>query len=166
VSTFTIRAEQSQLFVRATSSLHPITYSVPLNGSVEAGVTANGFDLTAPTHGRLWIDLAELKGDDPSWDNEMRDRLAAERYPRVVAELLDVTSRGNDIYRLAGTLTLHDTTRPLNGDAQVVLEGDRIRATGRVIIDIRDFGIEPPRLLLMRVRPEVEVAVTIVAETS
>ena len=35
---------------------------------------------------------------------------------------------------------------------------------GQSSFDIRDFGMEPPRILMLRVQPEVTVRVEIVAE--
>ena len=35
---------------------------------------------------------------------------------------------------------------------------------GRPRFDIRDFGMDPPRVLMFKVDPEVDVAVDIVAE--
>jgi hypothetical protein len=41
---------------------------------------------------------------------------------------------------------------------------ERIRLTGRSSFDVRDFGMEPPRILMLKVEPQVEVKVEIVAE--
>jgi hypothetical protein len=35
---------------------------------------------------------------------------------------------------------------------------------GRSTFDIRDFGMDPPRILMLKVQPEVSVRVEIVAE--
>ena len=35
---------------------------------------------------------------------------------------------------------------------------------GETTFDMRDFGMEPPRILMLRVEPDVTVRVTIVAE--
>jgi hypothetical protein len=39
-----------------------------------------------------------------------------------------------------------------------------LRLEGRSTFDIRDFGMDPPRILMLRVHPEVAVRVEIVAE--
>jgi hypothetical protein len=43
------------------------------------------------------------------------------------------------------------------------VDPDTIRLTGEETFDIRDFGMEPPRILLLRVEPEVRVRVDIIA---
>jgi hypothetical protein len=44
-----------------------------------------------------------------------------------------------------------------------VVDDDTIRLNGESTFDIRDFGMEPPRILMLRVEPEVVVRVEIVA---
>ena len=46
----------------------------------------------------------------------------------------------------------------------VVVEGaDTLRMCGSSVFDIRDFGMEPPRILLLKMAPDVTVSVDIVA---
>ena len=44
------------------------------------------------------------------------------------------------------------------------LDESTVHLTGQATFDVRDFGMEPPRILMLRVYPEVEVSVEIVAE--
>ncbi len=44
-----------------------------------------------------------------------------------------------------------------------VVDDHTIQLEGESTFDIRDFGMEPPRILMLRVEPEVEVRVEIVA---
>jgi hypothetical protein len=43
------------------------------------------------------------------------------------------------------------------------VDGQTIQLEGKSRFDIREFGMEPPRLLMARVEPEVEVRIQIVA---
>jgi hypothetical protein len=51
----------------------------------------------------------------------------------------------------------------MSGQATVSLNDGRLRASGTLTIDVRDFGIKPPSLVLLRVHPEVEVTIDLVA---
>ena len=44
-----------------------------------------------------------------------------------------------------------------------VVDDRTIRLEGQSRFDIRDFGMEPPRILMLRVEPDVVVRVDIVA---
>jgi hypothetical protein len=59
---------------------------------------------------------------------------------------------------------LKGATRSHEDEMQVFVVDERtIRLVGESVFDIREFGLEPPRILLLKVEPEVKVAVDIVA---
>jgi hypothetical protein len=45
-----------------------------------------------------------------------------------------------------------------------VVDERTVRLSGQSTFDIRDFGMEPPRILMLRVEPVVAVRVEITAE--
>ena len=45
----------------------------------------------------------------------------------------------------------------------VVPDGRSIELEGEASFDIRDFGMEPPRILMLKVEPEVRVTAHVVA---
>jgi polyisoprenoid-binding protein YceI len=164
VSRFVVTANASQLRALARSTVHPFNYQAPVTGSVDANVRDGRFDVAAPITASFEVDLDDLQGDDPRADREMRRRLDVQRYPRAKASVHEVTWGDGDSYRLRGELSLHGKTRPLEGSATVTLVGDQLRAIGSLTIDIRDFGIKPPSLLVLRVHPEVEIAIDLIAD--
>lgn len=163
MSRFVVTASASELQARARSSVHPLSYRAPVTGAIDATVRDGRFDTTAPITAALEVDLDTLHGDDSLVDGEMRRRLDVQRYPRAKATVHDVTEGSGGVYRLRGELSLHGKTRPLEGDATVTLADDQLRATGSLTIDIREFGIKPPSLLIMRVHPEIEITIDLVA---
>lgn len=162
MSRFTV-ADASRLVANARSSVHPITYRAPLTGHIDASVSDDHFDLSAPVTAAFDVALEDLRGDDPHTDSEMRRRIDVQRYPLAHASVSGVTSVGDDRYRLACDLTLHGQTRQLEGEADVTLNGAMLNAVGSVTIDIRDFGIKAPRLLMLKVYPEVEIIINLQA---
>jgi len=48
--------------------------------------------------------------------------------------------------------------------AMSVVDDRTIRLVGESTFDVRDFGMEPPRILMLRVEPDVYVRVEIIAE--
>ena len=56
-------------------------------------------------------------------------------------------------------------TRPCQDELTIEMLDDRtVRLEGRSTFDIRDFGMQPPKVLLMRVEPEVAVRIELIAE--
>jgi hypothetical protein len=45
-----------------------------------------------------------------------------------------------------------------------VLDEGALRLSGQATFDVREFGMEPPRILMFKVEPNVAVRVDIVAE--
>jgi len=65
-------------------------------------------------------------------------------------------------YRVAGEITLRGVTRPYEDELTVTAVDDHtVRLEGERTFDIRDFGMEPPKILTLRVFPDVTVRVDI-----
>ena len=70
----------------------------------------------------------------------------------------------DDGYRMRGEVVMRGRTCTVEGLAGVSVDSGReLRLHGSLRLDIRDFGIQPPRLLLLRVHPEVDVVLDFVA---
>jgi polyisoprenoid-binding protein YceI len=75
-----------------------------------------------------------------------------------------VSDAGGGRYEAAGQLTLHGERQPVRGTAELrVGEDGELLVDGEVQLDIRDFGLRPPSMFGLKVRPEVEVTLRIVA---
>jgi polyisoprenoid-binding protein YceI len=159
-----VTPDGSQVSALARSSIHPFTYRGTLTGEVNAHVVDGHFDVTEPITGQLEVDLDSLRADDRHVEGEMQRRLDTQRYPRAKASVQRVTASGDDAYWLSGELALHGKTRPLEGKATVTLDGEKLHATGTLTIDLRDFGVKPPRLAMLRVRPEIEISIDLIAQ--
>jgi hypothetical protein len=89
------------------------------------------------------------------------------KYRRLRGEVLAIrpTARVGGC-QVRGTLTFHGTTKAVEGE--VVFEvrdgGRRLEIRGERIFDVRDYRLQPPRLLLLRVQPQVTVRATVTAE--
>ena len=163
---FRIVPERSLLWAEARSSLHPIRVETAgLEGFFEVAMTDHGPDLRVQPTGRIEIDAELLKTGSFLHDRELTQRLEIKTYPRVRGEVVEVQELGADgRYRVRGNLSFHGVTRPVEGDVQLrVADDGTVEVEGEQVIDMRDFGLEPPRLLMLRVYPEVRVRGHVVA---
>ena len=64
---------------------------------------------------------------------------------------------------MAGDLTF-GVTRPYEDEMTVEASDGTVILAGEKTFDVRDFGMQPPRILLLRVEPHVSVKVAITAE--
>ena len=66
---------------------------------------------------------------------------------------------------MTGDLTFRGVTRICEDDVVITAVDDRtIGLAGESTFDIRDFGMEPPRILMLRVHPDVKVRIELIAE--
>lgn len=164
---YKIDPERSQLWVEARSSLHPVKVeTIGFEGYVEANVVGSGAQLGMPTHVDLEASL--LKSGNSLLDSELGKRLDARKYPRVVGEVREVKPLDSAArFRIRGDLTLHGVTQSLETDVTLrVMDDKTIELQGEKVIDMRDFGLTPPKLFIFRVYPEIQVRVQIIASLS
>jgi len=123
-----------------------------------------------------------IKADSIVVSNEVRekDRLEIEqtmreqvleiaKYPEIVfvSSNISVTrlSEGRYRARIIGDLTFHGVTRAVEGHVTISAPDERsLLIEGEQVFDIREFGVEPPKILMFRVHPDVRVRIKVVAQ--
>ena len=69
-------------------------------------------------------------------------------------------------HAVAGDLTFHGVTQSLDGQIDVGrIDESAVRIRGEHVIDVRSWKINPPRLGLIKVHPDVRVRIDIVARS-
>lgn len=164
---YRIVPERSTVWIDARSSLHPIhSETSGLSGYFAGEVSPSGrLDPSAAVAAVVEMPVAALSSGNPLYDREMRRRVDARRYPVIRGELREVKETQQDgSYLMRGDVTFRGVTRSYTGEVTLRrLERGAVEFTGQHTFDIRDFGMEPPKILMLRVYPEVDVRVRIVA---
>jgi len=165
---YTVLPRESRVWIDARSSLHPIqSESTGLEGWFEAEVQGGGrINLAAAPRGRVEIAIDQLSSGNPLYDREMRRRTDSRRYPQIVGELALMEDGGRDgRYRMRGDVSFHGRTCPVEDEMTLTWPAEgRLCLEGEHEFDIRDFAMEPPKIMMFRVYPDVTVRVRIVAE--
>jgi DNA-binding PadR family transcriptional regulator/polyisoprenoid-binding protein YceI len=152
--------DRSVVLVEARSTVGPISFgALGLTGVVEVDV-ANGRIVpdSQPT-ALVEVPISSLRSGNRLYDAELLRRIDAARYPVVTLDLHQGAALGvGDRYRLEGSATVHGVTRAVTGTVEVHLRADgRVDVSGEQVFDIRDFGIESPTVLMLRIYPDVTV---------
>ena len=165
---YRIVPERSKVFISARSSLHPIdTRTDGLEGFLEVDVLGGGrVNPTVPATGHVSLPVARMSSGNPLEDRELRRRIDARRFPTIDGELTGMSETGRDgRYLVQGAVTFKGATRTYEEEMMLSQDGDRVLLlSGESTFDIRDFGMDPPRILMLKVEPRVGVRVEIVAE--
>jgi polyisoprenoid-binding protein YceI len=159
VSRYQIDAAQSRVMIDARSNVHPI-HSVAdgLSGFID-------FDTEHPA-GQVSFPVTKLSSGNPLERRELQKRIEARRYPTIDGTLTGMEALAEPgRFRVAGDLSFRGVMRSVEGEITVTDLDDRtIRIDGAATFDIRAFDMQPPRVLMLRVEPEVDVRIEIIAE--
>jgi polyisoprenoid-binding protein YceI len=167
VARYRIVPERSRIWIDARSSLHPIHSSTDgLEGFIDVDDRREGEAVLAvPAAGRVSLEVDRLSSGNPLEDRELRNRVDAARFPTIDGVLTDSRRlAGTNRYRVTGDVALRGVSRSCRDELSLEVLDDRtVRVTGASTFDVREFGVKPPRLLILRVDPEVAVRIDIIA---
>lgn len=151
----------SAVLIQARSNVGEIIFgSTAVSGRLRVRVIADQVDPAGPVEASMAVPVASLESGQTLYDNELRTRLNALRFPSITAELSGATPLGSDRFSVAGQLTIHGTTLRQACTVSVevtVADPSEVVVTGTAIIDIRDYDIALPNVLMLKIFPDVSV---------
>jgi DNA-binding PadR family transcriptional regulator len=164
---FALVPDRSAVLIEARSTVGPITFgALGLTGSVEAGLHGGAVCTATPASAHIELAIEGLRSGNSLYDAELLRRIGARRYPVVDMELRESSDVGRDgLYRLGGDIAFHGVTRAMQGLARVLVgEDGSLEVTGEQVVDIRDFGVASPTVLMLRIYPDVRVRLHVEAQ--
>ena len=162
---YSIVPDRSQVWIDARSNVHPIHSATNgLEGFVDLDLEPSGsVDLAKAPSGRLSLSVDKLKSGNRMEDRELQKRIEARKFPRIEGVLDKMVRDDSDgSYRVSGDINFRGVSRR-HEDVMTIEEVDdrTIRLTGSSRFDIRDFGMQPPKVLMLKVEPEVDIRIEI-----
>ena len=162
---YEVSSPESSLVVDARSTLHNVKATTSdLSGYVVAAWNADGSLAPAPPavmHVEFPVD--SVRSGNGIQDREMRKLVDSARFPKVAGDLRSVEHISPGRYKASGEITLAGRARTYGGEFSIVKDGDSLTVEGELGVDIRDFGLKPPNLLILKVDPVVRIRVRLVA---
>ena len=159
---YTLDSVRSCVWVSGRSSLHPInTETRGITGWFQAATRDDGsLDLDQDVSGELELAVERLTSGNQLYDRELRRRVDAKRFPTISGRLTDIALQGaHPDYMVTGEVSFHGKTRTFAHGMRIEAVDDGIALTGADVFDIREFGMKPPSMLMVRVYPEITVKV-------
>jgi polyisoprenoid-binding protein YceI len=166
VTRYRIVPDRSRMWIDGRSSVHPIHSSTDgLEGYVELEIGPDGrVDVAAKPSGKLTLSATRLSSGNRLEDRELHKRIDIRRYPNIEGVLDEMSPSGDGAYQVSGEVTFRGVARRHQDEMTVdAVDEQTVRLEGKSRFDVRDFGMEPPRMLMLKVAPEVEIRVEIVA---
>jgi len=104
------------------------------------------------------FDIADLRTGIARRDEDLLAWEDHARFPRVNFQLDGMEPQPDGSFLARGTVMLHGLAHGVAVSLSVLAEGDRFVLAGEATVDLRDFGLPPPRkYLLVRVNPRLRV---------
>lgn len=175
---YVVRPAASTLDFEAKSSVHPVRGRArDLTGYVDACREGATLVLEPPPTMHVEFPVEGLTSGNPLQDREMWKLLDSKRNRLVRADLRGLRSSESNThtesdvnansYAVAfvanGEITLCGRSRGYEGTLGIACDDAGLTIDGSLRLDIRDFGITPPRLLVFTVRPDVAIRLHLVA---
>jgi len=169
VTRFAIDPRRSRVWIEARSTLHPIRSSTDgVEGWIDVDVGPGGaVEGAATAAARLELAIDRMSSGNPLYDREMRRRVDTRRHPTITGQLTLLKPTGQEgRYLVGGEITFRGVTNPYEDEMTITpIDPSTLKFEGARTFDIREFGMEPPRILALRVYPDVAVRVEIVAQS-
>lgn len=157
-------APESQVWIDGSSSVHPVRATATgLTGWVSLATTARGVAKAPGLGGEIRIEVGRLRSGNPLVDRETRRRIDAKRHPEIVGTVTAAERIAADRLRVTGTIAFRGQVQSVDGELAVELAPDRVTFDGSATFDVRDWGLQPPRVALLQVHPQVDVRIHVVA---
>jgi polyisoprenoid-binding protein YceI len=163
---YVIDGAASRVLVRARSSIHDTeTRWSALSGTIDADPDDLAGGAVAA---EIAVDMTRHDAGDFLRNRKLRKDLEVDRFPEArfrLAGLRDVVARGGGSFAAAadGAIAWHGREVAVVAAGEGAFAGDELRASARFELDVRGFGVEPPRFLMFKVEDVVSVEVSLVA---
>jgi polyisoprenoid-binding protein YceI len=159
-SIFDVSPGRSAVLIKARSNVGPISFATSeVAGSFSACVRDHQVEVADILEGQLSVSLKGLTSGNNLYDAELRRRIDTRRHPAAILELktavrIDGTSR----YELTSSIEFHNVTRTIGGVVSIEVSKDNtLVIRGEQILDVRDFNLETPTTLALKIYPDVWV---------
>ena len=167
-TTFDVTPGRSAVLIKARSSVGPISFATSdVRGQISAGVDADTIGADAPVAGQPdGVAHVAHVGQRPLRHRaEAADRRAALPRGLLAAGACGQGATATNRYDLTARLEIHDVVRPLVGFVTVEpLRRDVLVVRGQQTLDIREFDLDVPTTLALKIYPEVSVEMHLEAQ--
>jgi polyisoprenoid-binding protein YceI len=114
--------------------------------------------------GTIEVSMKNFASDNKDRDNHMQEALDSSSFPKATYNISSVTENGGDKYTLNGTLSLHGVSKPLSFDGTITNADKTVHIKARSKINMTDYGIKQPKMVLLTVRNQVDLSVDILVK--
>ena len=145
--------------VSGTSTVRGWTCEVTGSAQVTAGSGAAVRGLAdGVQEAALTVPVGDFVCPDEEMTEHLLEALRPDEFPEITFRLVRYEASGQGAVT-TGTLTILDSARGVSFPLSLTPSGSDVRIAGELALDMTDYGVEPPVVMLglMRVRPQIRI---------
>lgn len=119
-------------------------------------------DSATSLRGAIEVSVVDFISDNAKRDSNMHETMESDKFPKASFEVKEVVVKGGDNVTLKGSMTLHGVTKPMSFEGSVNEEGSKVRIKAKSSMKMSDFSINPPKMVFLTVRDQVDLNVDVV----
>ena len=135
------------------SEINPTTKSVKADLIMENSIES--------IKGKIYFETLTLISDKKSRDEHMYELLQVEKFKTISFDIRSITKNETD-YEIKGALTLNGVTKNIKAKIIINQQNNQISLNGGFSFNLTDFSIEPPVMMFLTVRNQIDVSYNIV----
>ncbi len=105
--------------------------------------------------------MKDFKSGNSSLDSNSYRVLDALRIPNIIFRSTEIVDSIN-VINVSGTISFHGIEKDLNVLLDKSTENNNISLKGKFIINLSDFNVERPSLLLQKINNEIEIQINLI----
>lgn len=134
------------------SEINPTTKNVKSDLTIENGIES--------IKGKIYFDTLTLISEKKDRDTNMYKLLNVEKFKTISFDIKSITKNETD-YEIKGALTLNGVTKNIKAKIIVNQQNNEILLNGGFSFNLTDFNLEPPTMLFLTVRNQIDISYNI-----
>jgi polyisoprenoid-binding protein YceI len=111
--------------------------------------------------GKIYFDTISLISQKKDRDANMYELLNVEKYKTISFEITNIVKNETN-YAINGVLILNGVKKNITSKSEIISEKDLVSLNGGFSFNLTDFNLEPPTLLFLTVRNQIDISYNIV----
>lgn len=113
--------------------------------------------------GKIYFDTISLISDKKTRDEHMYELLKAEKFKTISFDIKSITKTDVD-YEIKGVLTLNGVSKNIKAKISINQQNNQMLLTGGFSFNLTDFSLEPPTMMFVTVRNQIDISYNITLE--
>ncbi len=134
------------------SEINPTTKNVKTELTIEDSVES--------IKGKIYFETLSLISEKKDRDANMYTLLNVEKFKTISFDVKSITKNA-ETYEIKGALTLNGITKNIKAKININEQNNEIILNGGFSFNLTDFSMEPPKMLFLTVRNQIDISYNI-----